>query len=343
MIYFLSAVFAFLTAWLSCRRLSILGSAFHIPDEPNQRSLHSSSTSQGGGLGILLGAAAGWLALIFAGIPSPAGSLQLIAGLVLVAVASYWDDKHDLSPGLRLIFQFGATALALSGVGIISQIEMTGLGTIALGWLGWPLSILFTIWMMNLYNFMDGMDGFAGGMCAIGFGAFAIAGWVGGAPLFCAFSLVLCTANAGFLLENFPPAKIFMGDVGAIPMGYAVAALTIWGVNSGIFDIWVPLVIFAPFIVDATLTLIRRAWRREKVWQAHSSHYYQRLVKIGWGHKRVVVAEYFLMIICSAAALSLQSIDEISLKLSGLAILGSGWVLLLRYVDRVAPMPPVDE
>lgn len=119
--------------------------------------------------------------------------------------------------------------------------------------------------------------------------------------------------------------------------------LTIWGVNSYIFEIWVPLVIFAPFIVDATLTLIRRALRREKFWEAHNSHYYQRLVKIGWGHRRVVIAEYILMLVCGAAALFLQNFDDVFPKLLGLSILSIGCVLLLRFVGRVAPMSALDE
>ena len=101
-----------------------------------------------------------------------------------------------------------------------------------------------------------------------------------------------------------------MGDVGSVPMGFLAAALTVMGVHDGVFDIWVPLLIFSPFIVDATVTLFRRLLRGERVWHAHREHYYQRLVLAGWGHPRTVLAEYLLMLACGFSAVAYTQTGE---------------------------------
>ena len=157
--------------------------------------------------------------------------------------------------------------------------------------------------MINLYNFMDGMDGFAGGMAVSGFGAFAILGWMAGHDAFMAINLVISAAAAGFLIFNFPPARIFMGDIGSSVLGLLAASLSLWGARDGVFPFWIAVLVFSPFIVDATVTLIRRLLRREKIWQAHKTHYYQTLVQAGWGHRKTVLLEYAIMLGCGVTAL----------------------------------------
>jgi UDP-N-acetylmuramyl pentapeptide phosphotransferase/UDP-N-acetylglucosamine-1-phosphate transferase len=149
-------------------------------------------------------------------------------------------------------------------------------------WVVWDTGFLiFTVWFINLYNFMDGMDGFAGGMGTLGFGFLAYLGWLAGQDFFALSGLLIAGANLGFLLCNFPPARIFMGDAGSTTMGFLAAGMSLWGVRDGLFPMWIPILIFSPFIVDATVTLIRRLVHGDKVWQAHRSHYYQRLVLLG--------------------------------------------------------------
>ncbi|MCK4586830.1 MAG: glycosyl transferase, partial [Gammaproteobacteria bacterium] len=104
-------------------------------------------------------------------------------------------------------------------------------------------------------------------------------------------------------ITNFPPARIFMGDAGSIPLGLMVSAFSIWGILNEIFPVWLPLLTFSPFIVDATVTILRRLIQGEKIWHAHRSHYYQRMVLAGWGHKRTAYAEYLLMIACGSTSL----------------------------------------
>jgi UDP-N-acetylmuramyl pentapeptide phosphotransferase/UDP-N-acetylglucosamine-1-phosphate transferase len=158
-------------------------------------------------------------------------------------------------------------------------------------------------WTINLYNFMDGADGLAGGMTVIGFCAYAVAAALAGDAPFALTSLCVAAATAAFLIFNFPPARIFMGDSGSIPLGFLAAALGLLGWHDGLWPLWFPLVVFAPFVVDASVTLARRALRGERFWQAHRSHYYQRLVLTGWSHRQLALAEYGLMLVSAVAAL----------------------------------------
>jgi UDP-N-acetylmuramyl pentapeptide phosphotransferase/UDP-N-acetylglucosamine-1-phosphate transferase len=119
-------------------------------------------------------------------------------------------------------------------------------------------------------------------------------------------ALLVAGAATGFLIHNFPPARIFMGDVGSIPLGFVFGSLTILGCQEHLFDVWVPVILFSPFIVDATVTVVRRALCGEKIWEAHRSHFYQRVVLLGWGHRRTVLAEYILMAACLGLALLYQ-------------------------------------
>ncbi len=191
------------------------------------------------------------------------------------------------------------------GVGFVVYVIVTGGEIISLV-LSMGIMILCLVWVTNLYNFMDGMDGFAGGMTVIGHGFLSYLAWQGGHHLIFVLSLMVAAAACGFLIWNFPPAKIFMGDVGSMPLGFLTGTLAILGIHDRLFDAWVPVLIFSPFVVDATVTLIRRILSGEKVWQAHRSHYYQRLVLAGWGHRRTVLAEYGLMLWCGGVAVFYQ-------------------------------------
>ena len=114
----------------------------------------------------------------------------------------------------------------------------------------------------------------------------------------------MAAAAAGFLLHNFHPARIFLGDTGSVTLGFLAAVFGISGCLQRDWTWWFPLLVFSPFIVDASVTLLRRACARAAVWRAHKDHYYQRLVQLGWGHRRTALAEYALMVACSAAALA---------------------------------------
>jgi len=170
---------------------------------------------------------------------------------------------------------------------------------------------------------MDGMDGFAGGMTVMGFGFLGYLAWAGGDSFVAVLSLLTVGATGGFLIFNRPPARIFMGDAGSTLLGFLAGTLSVLEAHRGLFDLWVPILIFSPFIVDATTTLFRRLLRGEKIWQAHREHYYQRLVLLGWSHRKTVLSEYCLMLACGLSAVLYTAMGA----KARLALL-AGWLLI---------------
>ncbi len=312
----LPALLAFVSAWLITRSLCSPKSFLSIFAHPNDRTLHSTPTPQTGGLAVIVSvviallAAASVLALVQPSQPLlpkgvASGSLWIVVSMLLVFTVSFIDDCSGLPASLRLGVQAAAAFIIISGVGLtLSSIPIPGGLTIELGLAAIPVSALLLIWMANLYNFMDGMDGFAGGMTFWGFGFLAYFGWQTHFPVMLIISTFVAMGALGFLMHNFPPARIFMGDAGSITLGFLAGTFTILGVRDGIFDLWVPIMIFSPFIADATATLLRRALRRKRIWEAHREHYYQRVVLSGWSHRRTVLAEYGIMILCGGLAVA---------------------------------------
>ena len=286
---------------------------FYRLDHPNERSLHSIITPRTGGLAIvaslLIGLAAFFVLGWACGTRCGAGVLGnkllwIVAMALLVGSISFLDDMIGLSAGLRFVVHIFAAVGIVAGAGlVIDTIAVPTTGLARLGWVGFPFTVLFLIWMTNLYNFMDGMDGFAGGMSVVGFGFMAIAAWAAGGYGIATLSLLIAAASSGFLFLNVPPARVFMGDVGSTTLGFLAGALAVLGVADKLFDIWVPVLIFSPFGVDATVTLLRRLTRGQRVWRPHREHYYQRLVLAGWGHQKTVLSEYVLMIAAGLSAL----------------------------------------
>ena len=241
------------------------------------------------GTGATAGAAASAVALLGAGLG--------------IALLGFLDDHGHIAARWRLLGHFLAAAWALYWLGGLPPLAVFG-GLLQLSWIGHVLAAFYLVWLLNLYNFMDGSDGLAGGMAVFGFGAFAWAAAMGGEAGLAVLCAGVAAAAAGFLCFNFHPARIFMGDVGSVPLGFLGGALGLVGWRAGAWPLWFPLLVFAPFIFDATVTLLRRALRGEKVWQAHRSHYYQRMVQMGLGHRGTALRAYGLMAGCGAAALA---------------------------------------
>ncbi len=305
----MAAVAAFVVSAVLTRRFCNPASRLHVLDHPNERSLHSCPTPRSGGVAIFsaLSVAAGLWAL---GAGQTSSLYGLAAGAVLVAALSFVDDRRGLPVSVRLPGHLLAAVLLVLGGLSLPALSLPGMAWPLPVWLGILISLLFLIWMINLYNFMDGMDGFAAGMAVFGFGTFALLGYLNNKPDFAALNLMIVAAAAGFLWFNFPPARIFMGDTGSSLLGLLAGGISIWGAREGVFHFWVALLVFSPFIVDATVTLLRRLARGERVWQAHKSHYYQRLVESGWGHKKTVLYEYVLMLGCGLSALLVQRLNS---------------------------------
>ncbi len=292
-----------LSAWLT-NRFCRPASRLHILDHPNERSLHTRPTPRTGGVAIVAAvviagsSAALYLAPTWQRLP------WLLGAMLLVAVTSFFEDRVGLASGYRMLVHLAAAGTLVVGGFIPTGMALPGTPFALSPTLGIAVTMVYIAWMVNLYNFMDGMDGFSGGMAVFGFGAFALLGVLEGHWLFATLNLIVAAAAAGFLVFNFPPTRIFMGDTGSSSLGLLAAAFSIWGTSDGIFPFWVAVLVFSAFIVDATLTLVRRAARGERVWQAHKTHYYQRLVQLGWGHRKAVLWEYSLMAACVASALA---------------------------------------
>ena len=279
-LHFLSLnLLPFLLAMGGSYWLSRPGNKWAAIDKPNSRSMHSAPTPRGGGLAVLAP-----LLLAYAISLGNFIDANIIIGLLLVAIVSYIDDRRSLSSRLRL-----AVHVIAACVLVLPQDHPLYLG-IGL--------CLLTVWCINLYNFMDGIDGLAASMGVIGFFAMYLISLDNGQAQLASISSIAAFSCLGFLIFNFPPAKIFLGDVGSASLGYLMAVAIVLTTSGGLSNSWPPLLIFAPFLLDATFTIARRALSGEKFWTAHRSHLYQRLA-LRVGARRALLVFAVSMILCS--------------------------------------------
>lgn len=258
-----------------------------IQDIPNERSLHSAPIPRIGGIGLMAGVLTGW-ALMFTSL-----AWWLVLPLIVLFIVSLLDDMHGLPVRQRLPAHLLAAAILVGGSGLLtSQGVLLAL-----------VVVLLTVWMTNLYNFMDGSDGLAGGMALFGFTFYGIAALIAHNDTLAMLNFSISAAALGFLFFNFPPAKAFMGDAGSIPLGFLAAAMGLWGWQQGCWAAWFPLLAFSPFIADASVTLVKRTLRGVKITEAHREHYYQHAIQLGWSHRNVALIEYALMLGSGTSAL----------------------------------------
>lgn len=285
-----------------------------VQDIPNERSLHNKPIPRTGGFGLIAGVLSGW-ALMVASL-----SWWLVLPFIGLFVVSLFDDMHGLPVKKRLLAHLVAAAVLVSASGLLAQQGLL----IAL------LMLLFTVWMTNLYNFMDGSNGLAGGMALFGFTFYGIASLIAHDDMFAMLNFTISASALGFLFFNFHPARIFMGDAGSIPLGFLAAAMGLWGWQLGYWPAWFPLLVFSPFIMDASVTLMKRSWLRVRITEAHREHYYQRAIQMGLSHRDVALIEYALMLGVGASALwSLEQVLPWQIFLAWSGIYG----LFMRVLD----------
>lgn len=261
---------SFLTTWL-LRRYALARS---IIDIPNARSSHTVPTPRGGGVAIVLSFLLALPLLALADfLPWPTMWAMLGAGTT-IAVLGFLDDHGHIAARWRLLGHFAASVWALYWLGGLPALTFFGL-KLELAWLGHVLAAFYLVWMLNLYNFMDGIDGIASveAICAC-LGA-CLLYWLAGFDSLIVTPLVLAMSVAGFLYWNFPPARIFMGDAGSGFLGIILGLMSLQAAWASPKLLWVWLILLGVFIVDATVTLIRRLLRGDKVYEAHRSHAYQ--------------------------------------------------------------------
>ncbi|MDT8338265.1 MAG: glycosyltransferase family 4 protein [Sulfurimonas sp.] len=256
--------------------------------EVNERSSHDVPTPHGGGIAIALTWFAGLVYLYMYEMIEPNLFYALMMGVVVSAV-SYADDLFELSPKVRLLVQSGVAIGGLVALGGLEAIDF-GFFTAENQIVTNTFAFFMIVWFINLYNFLDGIDGYAGSEALF----LALAGLIlfGGEHF-----MVLAVSVLGFLFWNWHRAKIFMGDVGSTLLGYTVAIFTVYYANESTQNLWIWIILFGVFWFDATLTLIRRKLKGEKLSQAHKKHAYQRLTQSGLSHSCVVIASTGLNIV----------------------------------------------
>ncbi|NUR33314.1 MAG: glycosyltransferase family 4 protein [Gemmatimonadaceae bacterium] len=306
-----------------------------VLDRPNARSSHVTPTPRGGGLAVLVAALLALAVGVAVGRIDARHALAFAPGMIVLGIVGWRDDHGGLTARLRLAAHAAAAAASLFVLGGLPDLVI-GTRVLHLGPVGTVLAAIGIVWSINLFNFMDGIDGIAGSQGVLIFGVAAVLFHLRGAGSLATLSLVFAAAAAGFLYWNWPPARIFLGDVASGALGFMIAVLAVAGEN----DRAVPLVAFGilggVFVADTTITLVRRMRRGDRLADAHRDHAYQRLARAWGGHRPVTLA-------AAATTMALAALAAAATFRSGLA----GPALLVAAVllaalafaaERRAPM-----
>lgn len=263
---------------------------FGLIDIPNERSAHFNPTPRGGGLSFIFSFIIGACSLFISGLVGHEWLLPVLAAGPMIAIVGVMDDRRSMSATSRLFTHFSAALLVYLLVTKGFEVNLS-VSFVPAGWpiLTFVFCLLFVAWMVNLYNFMDGIDGMAATnavICALSLAGLAF--WQGHSELTSIY-LLLAASVLGFLIFNWSPAKIFMGDSGSTFLGFAFATLALTGKGLTNVPFVANVIVLGCFIVDATYTLLVRGVRGKRIHQAHQDHAFQHAVQIGWSHRRTVV------------------------------------------------------
>lgn len=258
-------------------------------DTPNTRSSHSVPVPRGGGLAVIATSMLGMAVGVASRLIQTGDALTLGVGLLLLGAVGWMDDTRGLKPGVRLAAHFVVAFWALFMLGGLPVVRL-GSASLELGAAGYVLGAVGIVWSINLFNFMDGIDGLAGSQAVLIFGTGALLLFSRGDHSLGAISTILAAASAGFLAWNWPPARIFLGDVGSGAIGYAVSSVAIASENHRSVPLLAFAIIGGVFIADSTFTLVRRLARGDSPAEAHRDHAYQRLTRAWGSHRPVTVS-----------------------------------------------------
>ena len=289
---------------------------------PGERQSHLHATPTGGGLGLIFSIVISTLCLELI-ISLPVFWWQnMLPGVLLLALVGWRDDRIPVSSLVRLVIQL-AVSVWLIGFGW-SEFSVTGMFVFA-------AIILSMVWLMNVYNFMDGSNGMAGFQGVFAGVIMAIFFLAGDEHAMALVALAVAAACAGFLPLNFPNAKVFMGDVSSVPLGFIFASFAIYGMHTGSLNLTASILIMSVFLVDATLTLLARTFRGEQWYTAHAQHVYQRLIALGWSHRRVLVVYQVINLFLVLPVIVLATIyPQYAIATAGLTllVLATGWYIM---------------
>jgi Fuc2NAc and GlcNAc transferase len=293
---------AFVTSMAVVRLVERWARELELIDRPNARSSHVEPRPRGGGLGIVAGVIAAVVVLAAWRAEPSAPVFVVLAGALLVAASGLWDDVRGLGIGPRLVVQTAAAVWVVAMCGGIERLPLPGPADLSLGVVaGIALAVVWIVAVTNFFNFMDGADGLAAGQAVVTLAALAAVFWPASASL---VALASAAATAAFLLRNWAPARIFMGDVGSAFLGFLLAALPFAAPRGARPDVlFVVGISLSLFLFDPVVTLIARTRRGEPIGVAHRDHVYQRLIVPGRPHGRVVFA-----LVVAAAGLSVLAV-----------------------------------
>jgi Fuc2NAc and GlcNAc transferase len=305
----------------------------HLLDRPNARSAHKTPTPRLGGLGIVVPFLAGSLFVVRAASDGQARAFSaVLLGTAAMAVLGLVDDVTALRARWKFLGQILAAVGVVAAVGDVPE-KLGPLGMLLPSFVTLPAAVLWIAWVTNLYNFMDGIDGIAGGQAVLACAGLGLAAVMVGEPLVAASLLFLGLSAVGFLVFNFPPASIFMGDVGSTAIGFFLACVPFLTDRTTLPVEAVALAI-AMFLLDATVTLARRVSRSERFFEAHRSHFYQRPLACGVAHKPITLTAYAAMafVALGAAAYPVAALPQrAGLLMAAIAL----FVTLTRVVLRL--------
>ncbi len=323
-----------------------------VMDIPNQRSSHRHPVPRGGGIGLLAPLLAGLLlAWPLGWIEHPGYALALAVGVVGLGTLGFLDDIYSLPALLRLAAQLlvAGVCLELAGFGL-DRLDLPLLGGWETGGAGFLVALLWLVGFTNMFNFMDGINGMAGSQTILGAGGLALVGYLTGNDDLVLVGGLLAGGAVGFLRWNFPKARVFLGDVGSLPVGFALALSVLFaragaatggwsapgpdgGTATGL-PVWIPVLLVWPFLFDAGYTLVNRAVHGRNPIRPHRSHVYQRLVVAGASHQRVTMMYAGWMLACTAVALVSLSRPAAGGRLFWVVVVASlAWTL--RTVTRI--------
>jgi Fuc2NAc and GlcNAc transferase len=320
--------------WYATARLRRYAIRTSMLDVPNSRSSHTSVTPRGGGAAIAATVLLAVVLLGFSGALDPQIAIGMGGGGTAVALVGWFDDRGHVPVLWRALIHGAAAAWLVYWVDVPAELR-AGSWSIDVGGAAPVLAVLGLVWLTNLFNFMDGIDGIAGveavSVASVG-GTFLL---VSGMRGLAAVSFVLGACTLGFLYWNWPPARIFMGDVGSGFLGFLLGGLAIVAAATDAVPLVVWLILLGVFIFDATVTLLRRI-PRERVYTAHRRHAYQRAVAAGFSHRSVALAVLLLNAVLAVVASVVLAFPD-SAVVSVLAVIGLLGVAYLA-VERRRPM-----
>lgn len=303
-----------------------------ILDQPSARGLHARATPRGGGAAILLVVSATLLALHGFGLAGWFAQPAVIVVGIAFGLLGWLDDHSSVPIAPRLLAQiaFAAVFVIVAGAVLVAPlVAITGMPV----WLVQLVVVVAIAGFVNLFNFMDGADGYAGGVTVAAMTSGAVIAMLTGDHDLLLMTLAVAGATAGFLVRNWQPAHIFMGDVGSYFLGFQCCLLAAYDVLAG-RGVWVWAILLAPFITDGVLTLARRMWRRERFWRAHRTHAYQVLILSGLSHACVSAAIVVLtLFVLAPAALFARVQPSLAIMLTA-AVYGLNVMLWLAAQRR---------